>query len=157
MIFAKGRWVMKTIRDILNKKEQKEIWSVLPKSTVFDALALLKEKDIGALMVIDEKGKVVGIFSERDYARKVILRGKASRETAVEEIMTPANEMYAITPDTIIDECMALITGKRIRHVPVFDKDNFVGIISIGDVLKSTIVEKEDVIEQLSNYIAGKY
>ncbi len=82
---------MKIVRDILGKKEQKEIWSVRPESTVFDALMLLKQKEIGALMVMDGKGKVVGIFSERDYARKIILKGKASKDTAVEEIMTPAN------------------------------------------------------------------
>jgi CBS domain-containing protein len=148
---------MKIVREILNKKKQKETWSVLPKSTVFDALSLLKEKEIGALMVIDEKGRVVGIFSERDYARKVILRGKYSRETAVDEIMTSANKMYTVNPDTPIDDCMALITEKHIRHVPVFDKDKFVGIISIGDIVKSIIAEREDVIEHLKNYIAGKY
>ena len=145
------------VRDILNKKKEKETWSVLPQSTVFDALTLLKDKEIGALMVKDEKGKVVGIFTERDYARKVILEGKASRDTKVEEIMTPASKMYAVNPDTSIENCMALITEKHIRHVPVFDKDKFIGIVSIGDTVKSIIEEKEVLIDQLSNYIAGKY
>jgi CBS domain-containing protein len=148
---------MKTVKDILKNKNQKEIWSVQPKATVFEALALMGEKEIGALMVIDEKGKVAGIISERDYARKVILKGKASRETAVKEIMTPADQMYTVKPETTVDDCMVLITGKHIRHIPVFDQEKFVGLISIGDIVKSIIAEQETLIEQLSNYIAGKY
>ena len=148
---------MKTVKDILKNKNQKEVWSVQPKSTVFEALALMGEKEIGALMVIDEKGKVAGIISERDYARKVILKGKASRETAVKEIMTPADQMYTVKPETSVDDCMVLITGKHIRHIPVFDNEKFVGVISIGDIVKSIIAEQETLIEQLSNYIAGKY
>lgn len=148
---------MKTVKDILKNKNQKEVWSIKPKATVFDALALMGEKEIGALMVIDEKGKVAGIISERDYARKIILKGKTSKETAVEEIMTPADQMYKVNPETSVDDCMVLITGKHIRHIPVFDSDRFVGIISIGDVVKSIIAEQETLIEHLSNYIAGKY
>ncbi len=147
---------MKTARDMLRNKS-KDVWSVTPKQTVFDALKLMGEKEIGALMVIDEAGKVQGIISERDYARKVILRGKTSRETAVEEIMTPRDQMYTVKPETTVEDCMVLITGKRIRHVPVFDGDQFVGVISIGDVVKSIISEQELLIEHLSNYIAGKY
>jgi CBS domain-containing protein len=148
---------MKTVRDILKNKNQKEVWSVQPKATVFEALSLMGEKEIGALMVIDEKGKVAGIISERDYARKVILKGKASRETAVKEIMTPTDQMYTVKPETTVDDCMVLITGKHIRHIPVFDNEKFLGIISIGDIVKSIIAEQETLIEQLSNYIAGKY
>jgi len=148
---------MKTVRDVLKGKNQQEVWSVRPKATVFEALALMGEKEIGALMVIDEQGKVAGIISERDYARKVILKGKASRDTAVKEIMTPADHMYKVTPETTVDECMVLITGKRIRHIPVFDGDTFVGLVSIGDIVKSILAEKDSLIEQLSNYIAGKY
>jgi CBS domain-containing protein len=148
---------MKTVKDILKNKNQKEVWSVQPKSTVFEALSLMGEKEIGALMVIDEKGKVAGIISERDYARKVILKGKASRETAVKDIMTPADQMYTVKPETSVDDCMVLITGKHIRHIPVFDDAKFVGVISIGDIVKSIIAEQETLIEQLSNYIAGKY
>jgi CBS domain-containing protein len=148
---------MKTVKDIIKNKNQKEVWSVLPKATVFEALALMGEKEIGALMVIDEKGKVAGIISERDYARKVILKGKASRETAVKEIMTPTDQMYTVKPETSVDDCMVLITGKRIRHIPVFDNEKFAGIISIGDIVKSIIAEQETLIEHLSNYIAGKY
>jgi len=148
---------MKTVKDIVKNKNQKEVWSILPKATVFEALALMGEKEIGALMVIDEKGKVAGIISERDYARKVILKGKASRETAVKEIMTPADQMYTVKPETSVDDCMVLITGKHIRHIPVFDNEKFVGVISIGDIVKSIIAEQETLIEHLSNYIAGKY
>ena len=148
---------MKTVKDILKNKNQKEVWSVQPKSTVFEALALMGEKEIGALMVIDEKGKVAGIVSERDYARKIVLKGKLSRETAVKEIMTPADQMYTVKPETSVDDCMVLITGKHIRHIPVFDNEKFVGIISIGDIVKSIIAEQEMLIEHLSNYIAGKY
>ena len=148
---------MKTVKDILKNKNQKEVWSVQPKATVFEALSLMGEREIGALMVIDEKGKVAGIISERDYARKVILKGKASRETAVKEIMTPADQMYTVKPETTVDDCMVLITGKHIRHIPVFDNEKFVGVISIGDIVKSIIAEQEMLIEHLSNYIAGKY
>jgi len=147
---------MKTVRDILKNKKG-DVWSISPKAMVFDALKLMAEKEIGALMVIDEKGKVVGILSERDYARKVILFGRASKDTRVEEIMTPAEKMYTVKPDTSVEDCMVLITAKKIRHVPVFEGNKFLGIISIGDVVKSIIAEQELLIEHLSNYIAGKY
>jgi CBS domain-containing protein len=108
-------------------------------------------------MVIDDDGKVAGIITERDYARKIILHGKTSRETPVEDIMTPMSNMYTIKPDNTIDDCMVIITGKRIRHLPVFDNDEFLGLISIGDVVKARVSEQEKLIEQLSDYIAGKY
>ena len=148
---------MKMVKDILKNKNQKEVWSIKPKATVFEALALMGEKEIGALMVIDEKGKVAGIISERDYARKIILKGKTSKETMVDEIMTSSDQMYTVKPETSVDDCMVLITGKHIRHIPVFDNEKFVGIISIGDIVKSIIAEQEMLIEHLSNYIAGKY
>ena len=147
---------MQRARDLL-KSKTKEVWSISPKSTVFEALKIMGEKEIGALMVMDKKGKVVGIITERDYARKVILKGKNSRETLVSEIMTPSGKMYTVTPDTLVEDCMVLITGKRIRHVPVFDGGQYVGLISIGDVVKSTISQKDMLIEHLSNYIGGKY
>ncbi len=147
---------MKTVSELL-KDKNKEVWSVTPEAMVFDALKLMSEKDIGALVVINDMKKVAGIFSERDYARKVILKGKASRETAVAEIMTPSDKMYSIKPATSIEDCMVLMTGKRIRHLPVFDGETFVGLVSIGDVLKSMIAEQGALIENLSNYIAGKY
>ena len=147
---------MKSVKEVL-KGKIKEVWSILPYATVFDALKLMGEKKIGALMVIDERGKVAGIISERDYARKVILKGKASKDTKVEEIMTPASEMFAVKPENSVEECMILMTGKHVRHLPVFEKDKFVGVVSIGDVVKSIISEQEALIEQLSGYIAGKY
>ena len=147
---------MQRARDLL-KSKTKEVWSISPKSTVFEALKMMGEKEIGALIVMDKKDKVVGIITERDYARKVILKGKSSRETLVSEIMTPAEKMYTVKPDTPVEDCMVLITGKRIRHVPVFGGDQYVGLISIGDVVKSTISQKDMLIEHLSNYIGGKY
>jgi CBS domain-containing protein len=154
--FIRRKSAMQRVRDLL-KSKTKEVWSISPKSTVFDALKIMDEKEIGALMVMDKKDKVVGIITERDYARKVILKGKSSRKTLVEEIMTPSEKMYAVKPDTPVEDCMVLITGKRIRHVPVFDGDQYVGLISIGDVVKSTISQKDILIEHLSNYIGGKY
>ncbi|MBN1906166.1 MAG: CBS domain-containing protein [Deltaproteobacteria bacterium] len=148
---------MKLVKEILKNKAVKEVFSVTPESLVFNALTLLAEKNIGALMVIDKKGKVVGIFSERDYTRKVILKGKSSKETKVQDIMTSARAMYKIKPETDINECMVLMTGKHIRHLPVFDGQKFIGLISIGDILKAVIVEKEKLIDDLSDYIAGKY
>jgi CBS domain-containing protein len=148
---------MKLVKEILKNKAIKEVFSVTPESLVFDALKLLAEKNIGALMVIDKKGKVVGIFSERDYTRKVILKGKSSKETKVQDIMTSVRAMYKIKPETEINECMVLMTGKHIRHLPVFDGQKFIGLISIGDILKAVIVEKEKLIDDLSDYIAGKY
>jgi CBS domain-containing protein len=129
----------------------------MPEASVFDALKLMAEKEIGALMVVDKKDKVVGIITERDYARKIILQGKTSVKTRVKEIMTPSNKMYTVKPDTSIEDCMVLMTGKHIRHVPVFDGGKFVGVISIGDVVKATISQKDLLIDHLSDYIGGKY
>jgi CBS domain-containing protein len=144
-------------RDLLKKKKQKQIWSVRDKASVFEALKIMADKQVGALMVMNSKGKVVGIITERDYARKIILLGKASKSTKVEEIMTPAEKMYHVKPETSTDDCMVLITAKRIRHLPVFEADKFVGLISIGDLVRAKIDEQEKLIEQLSNYIAGGY
>ncbi len=147
---------MQTVKDLL-KQRKKEIFSVKPKATVFEALKIMGEKEIGSVMVMDEKGKVIGILSERDYARKVILKGKTSRETLVEEIMTPYEKMYTVKPDTSVEDCMVVITGKRVRHLPVFEGDKFVGLVSIGDVVKSMLIERDSMIEHLSDYISGKY
>lgn len=147
---------MKSVKELL-KAKAKEVWSILPYAPVYDALKLMGEKQIGALMVMNDDGKVAGIISERDYARKVILKGKTSKETKVEEIMTPASEMFAVKPDNTVEECMILMTGKHVRHLPVFESNKFVGLVSIGDVVKSIISEQEALIDQLSNYIAGKY
>jgi len=147
---------MQTVKDLL-KQRKKEIFSVKPKATVFEALKIMGEKEIGSVMVMDEKGKVLGILSERDYARKVILKGKTSRETLVEEIMTPYEKMYTVKPDTSVEDCMVVITGKRVRHLPVFEGDKFVGLVSIGDVVKSMLIERDTMIDHLSDYISGKY
>lgn len=147
---------MQTASDLL-KGKTKQQWSILPDASVFDALKLMAEKEIGAVMVMDKKDKVIGILTERDYARKIILHGKTSMKTKVKEIMTPAAKMYKVKPDASVEDCMVLMTGKHIRHVPVFDGSKFVGVISIGDVVKSTISQKDLLIDNLSNYIGGKY
>jgi CBS domain-containing protein len=142
---------MNYVRDILNAKD-KTVYTVPPDSTVYDALKLMSDKAIGALVVMDGD-KVVGIFSERDYARKIALQGKTSKETLIKEIMS--TDLLYVNPENSVEECMVLMTGKHVRHLPVFDKEEFVGIISIGDVVKSIISDKDFLIVQLSNYIAG--
>ena len=144
---------MISVRDILKAKDSK-IQSIPPKATVYEALEKMSEKEIGALVVM-ENNKVVGIISERDYARKIILQGKTSKETLVKEVMS--SKLFSVTPDSSVEEAMVLMTGKHVRHLPVFEKNNFVGIISIGDVVKLIISNKDFLINQLSNYIAGKY
>jgi CBS domain-containing protein len=131
---------------------------VTSKSTVFEALKLMSEKQIGAVMVTNNgSDELAGIMSERDYARKIILLGKASKNTKVADIMTPVDKMYKVDPATSVDECMVLITAKQVRHLPVFENDKLVGLISAGDVLRSKIDEDEAQIGHLSDYIAGKY
>ena len=147
---------MQRASDLL-KSKAKQLWTIMPEASVFDALKLMAEKEIGALMVVDKKNKVAGIITERDYARKIILKGKTSMKTSVKEIMTPSNKMYTVKPDSSVEDCMVLMTGKHIRHVPVFDGGKFVGVISIGDVVKSTISQKDMLIDHLSDYIGGKY
>jgi CBS domain-containing protein len=147
---------MRIVRDMLRNKKA-DIHSIGPKATVFEALTLMGQKEVGALMVMDEASNVVGIVSERDYARKIALLGKTSKETAVEDIMTPVADIYKVKPETTVEDCMVLITAKKVRHLPVFEGGNFIGLVSIGDVVKSIIAEQETLIEHLSNYIAGKY
>jgi len=146
---------MKTVRDLLRAKKSQDVWSVPPDTLVYRALQLLNEKGIGALLVM-EKGELVGIVSERDYARKVILEGKSSKETPTKEIMS--TKIYVVTPDSTTEECMALMTEQRVRHLPVVEKGTkrILGVISIGDVLKSIISEQKFMIENLSGYIMGR-
>jgi CBS domain-containing protein len=140
---------MKTAGDLLTTKGR-EVHAVAPDATVYDALALMADKSVGAVIVLDG-GKLVGILSERDYARNVILKGKASKETPVRDIMT-TRVMY-VAPDQTIEECMALMTDKRIRHLPVMQGGDLVGLVSIGDIVKAVISEKQFIIEQLETYI----
>ena len=142
---------MKTVRDLL-KQKGREVWSVAPNSTVYDALQLMADKNIGALLVIDS-GRPVGIFSERDYARQVILKGKASKDTPVRDVMT--SRVVFVRPEQSIEECMALMTDKRFRHLPVLEEGQLAGLLSIGDVVKAVISEKDFLIEQLANYISS--
>lgn len=140
---------MKTVREILNDKGV-QVWSITPDRTVFDALKLMGEKEIGALTVVED-GQLVGVISERDYARKVILKGKTSRETQVQEIMS--THVISTALDRTVQECMTVMTDKHIRHLPVLEEDRLIGIISIGDLVKALIAEQQFMIEQLESYI----
>ncbi len=142
---------METIRQILAKKGN-QVYSVTPETTVYDTLKLMADKNIGAVLVLDE-GKMVGIMSERDYARKVILQGKFSKEIPVKEIMS-ANVIF-IDPDQTIKNTKAVMIQKRIRHLPVMEDDKLVGIISIGDVVNAVLEENTFMIDQLATYIKG--
>jgi CBS domain-containing protein len=142
---------MTTVSEILRNKGT-ETWSVTPGDTVLDALKLMAAKNIGAVLVMDGDS-LVGVLSERDYARKVILMGRASKDTAVREIMT--ERVVCVRPEETAEECMALMTDMRVRHLPVVDDDHVMGVISIGDVVKSIISEKQFIIEQLEYYIRG--
>ena len=143
---------MKTVKMLLQAKGH-AIWSISPDASVYDALQLMAEKDVGALLVLDQ-GNLAGIFSERDYARKIVLKGKTSRETPVREIMT--EKVVCVRADQPLEECMALMTNKRIRHLPVLEAGRLIGVISIGDVVKDIISEQEFIIGQLENYITGQ-
>lgn len=142
---------MKTVRQLLEGKRN-SVWTIHPDQYVFEALQIMADKDIGALVVVNG-GKVVGIMSERDYARKIILKGFSSRETSVREIMSP--KVVYVRPDQTAEECLALMTDKRCRHLPVIENDKLVGLISIGDAVKAVIAEREFMIGQLENYIMG--
>jgi len=142
---------MQTVRDILKKKGP-VVWFVSPDVSVYDALKLMAERNVGAVLVMVD-GRPIGILSERDYARQVILKGKTSRDTPVREIMT--SRVVFVRPDQSVDECMAVMTDKRIRHLPVLEAGNLIGLLSVGDVVKAVISDKQFLIEQLENYIAS--
>jgi CBS domain-containing protein len=144
---------MKLAKNILDGKGN-EIWSVGTEATVLDAIGLMAEKRIGALLVMNGE-TLEGMFSERDYARKVILAGKSSRETPVRDIMTA--KVVVAKPESTVEECMALMTEKRIRHLPVVEEDKVTGVLSIGDLVKAIIDEQQFKIEQLENYITTGY
>jgi CBS domain-containing protein len=142
---------MKTVRDVLKAKGG-VVFAAEPDDTVYHALTIMAEQNIGALLV-REGARVVGVFSERDYARQVILKGKASKDTPIRDVMT--TRVVFVRPEQNIEECMALMTDKHIRHLPVLDGDTLVGLVSIGDVVKAVISEKEFLIAQLEHYITG--
>lgn len=142
---------MQTVADILGSKGR-ELWSVKPTDTVLEALGVMAKHDIGAVAVLEGE-KLVGIFTERDYARKVVLIGRASRDSAVRDIMT--SKVMCVSPDRSVAECMALMTEHRLRHLPVLHQKHVVGIVSIGDLVKATIEEQEFTITQLQSYVTG--
>jgi len=141
---------MKTVRQILESKGSK-VHTIGPDASVHQALVLLAEKDIGALVVTDADGSIAGVLSERDYARKIALQGRLSHQTPVRDIMTTA--VISVAPDAQVEACMALMTGKHIRHLPVVVDDRLAGIITIGDVVKAIIDEQQHAITQLEGYI----
>jgi CBS domain-containing protein len=144
---------MTTIGQLLKTKGN-EIWSIAPQATIYEALQVMSEKDVGALLVV-HKGDVVGIFSERDYARKLILKGKFSKDTSVEELMT--RKVLYVGPESTIEDCMALMTAKSVRHLPILKNERLIGIVTLGDVVKQIISDQEFTIHQLENYISGSY
>jgi CBS domain-containing protein len=141
------------IRSLLRLKGS-NVWSVPPRVSVYDAIATMSEKQVGALPVMED-GRLVGIISERDYARRVILKGRSSKDTQVAEIMT-SPVMY-VTPRETVEGCMRIMTANRVRHLPVLEDQRVVGIVSIGDLVNWIISAQADAINQLNNYIAGKY
>ncbi|MBK1643521.1 histidine kinase [Thiocapsa imhoffii] len=142
---------MTTIQQLLDHKGQ-QIWSVGPDASVYEALALMAERQIGALPVIDETG-MIGLISERDYARNVVLKGISSHATCVRDIMT--QRVVCAHPDQTLEEAMALMTEKRVRHLPVITENELVGLVSIGDLIKSIVSEHKFIIEQLEHYISS--
>lgn len=142
---------MKSLRRVLEAKGS-DVFSTTPDATVFDALKEMADRDVGALIVLED-GKVAGIFSERDYARKIILLGRSSRETPVRDIMT--SRVVFARPDLKLDECLALMTDKRIRHLPVMEDGELVGVVSIGDLVKGIIDHQRFVIKQLEGYVTS--
>ena len=139
---------------LILKNKGSQIWSLAPDATVYEAISTMAEKNVGALLVVSE-GKLVGIISERDYARKVILKDKSSKKTLVRDIMT--SPVITVTPGHTVDECMQIMTDNRIRHLPVIEGEKLVGTISIGDLVKAIISTQAETILQLDNYITGKY
>lgn len=143
---------MRFVADLLNTKGR-DVWSVAPDTTVYEALEAMAEKDVGALLVVDDD-KLVGVFSERDYARRLALQGKRSRETPVSDIMTKV--IATVTRSHSVTHCMEVMTNQRVRHLPVLENEKLVGVVSIGDVVFSIMSEQDTMIGQLEDYIQGR-
>jgi CBS domain-containing protein len=155
-IMCAGRYAMKpvdTIESLLRFKGR-EVWSIAPTATVYEAIARMSDRGVGALLVLSE-GRLEGILSERDYARKVILKERSSKDTPVWEIMT--DRVITASPNSTVEECMRVMTENRIRHLPVLDGERVVGIVSIGDLVNWTITAHEETIVHLQGYIEGRY
>jgi CBS domain-containing protein len=144
---------MMTVRELLQVKNDENTYSVSPETSVFDALKLMAEMNLGAVMVVD-KGQMIGIFTERDYARKVVLKGKTSLETQIKDIMT--SEMVTVQLDSTLDECMNLMVHWHIRHLPIMEEGRLVGMVSMRDVVETIIAMKQNTIDSLENYILGE-
>ena len=142
-----------TVRSLL-KEKGKAVWALPPEATVYDAIAMMADKGVGALLVISE-GRLAGIMSERDYARKVVLQGRSSKDTLLREIMS--SPVLTVEPENTVDECMRIVTERHIRHLPVMEGETVVGIVSIGDLVRSIISAQAATIDQLHSYITGKY
>lgn len=140
-----------TVRELLGQKGG-VVWTIAPSASVFEVIKLVAEKSIGALVVMDGS-ELVGIISERDYTRKIVLEGRSSKTTSCRDIMT--SEVCYVSPERTLDECMAIMTEKRIRHLPVLENQKLVGIVSIGDCVKAIVSKQKFIIEQLENYIRG--
>jgi len=145
--------IVDAIREVLKRKGQ-DVWSIAPDSTVYKAIEIMADKRIGALLVLEGE-KLAGIVSERDYARKVILKGRSEKQTQVREIMT--SPVISVEPHQTVDECMRIMTDNRVRHLPVLENDKVVGILSIGDLVNWIIAAQDHTIQQLQNYVSGKY
>ena len=144
---------MTRLEDFLKLNKNRQIWTISKDQSVMQALILMSEKNIGAIIIVDNNDFPIGIFSERDYARKIILKGKSSKDTLLDEVMT--KELITITKDNKIDQCMEIMTEKKIRHLPILEDKKVVGIISIGDVLKIMIKEQKELINHLQKFITS--
>jgi len=144
---------MTRLEDFLKLNKNRQIWTISKDQSVRQALILMSEKNIGAIIIVDNNDFPIGIFSERDYARKIVLKGKSSKDTLLDEVMT--KELITVTRDYKIDQCMEIMNEKRIRHLPVLENKKIVGIISIGDVLKIMIKEQKELIDHLQKFITS--